>query len=140
MPPFPVLSALPRQKKLLLCSNAPVIECQSSRRPSPNRKEQKKEKEKEKEKEKKKQTRKEAFRSPERIRPLERVKTCCSNAHYKKRKKALCPDRVFPCACPALLVLVLFSYPCSFVMNYYAHAHAVDDWLLRVAAIKFETV
>jgi len=57
-----------------------------------------------------------------------------------EKKKSLCPDRVFLCARPALLVLALFSYPCSFVMIYYAHAHAVDDWLYRVAAIKFETM
>ena len=50
-------------------------------------------------------------------------------------RKILSPNRFFPFA-PALLLLVLFSYPCSCVMNYYAHAHAVDGWLLQGAAIK----
>lgn len=116
------------KKKLLLSSNAPVIGCQSPRRP--------RQIEKEKEKEKKKRNVRSALQSE----PASYKSKRAARTLIARKEKSLYPGRFFPCARPALLVLVLFSCPYSFVMNYYAHAHAVDDWLFRVVAIKSETM
>ena len=110
---------------------APLLKCSCNRMPkptlsSPNRKGKGKEKEKRN------------VRSALQSEPASYKSKRAARTLITRKEKSLYPGRFFPCARPALLVLVLFSYPCSFVMNYYAHA--VDDWLFQVAAIKFETM
>ena len=129
MPPFPAVRfAL---IKFVMYWNAPSIGCQSSCRPSPKRKRKEK---------KSNSSRKEEQNKGSRLLLLRADRLTARSKHVllerslviKRKEKPL--SLVMSPLLPCIAVAGVDSYPCSFMMNYYAHAHAVDGWQIRSAA------